>query len=323
VAAPLGDATATAVTTPGHSTFGVLTTYRRPDDLERSLLAIETQTSPFEELVIVDNDPGERSMAIVDRHRDAMGPVRFVTSPTNLGPAGGRSLGALDILERARDDDLIVFLDDDDPLPTPDIVARVVMTAERMVASDPRTAGVGLRGGRLERWTGQIVPVDGSGTPRVDHLHGNRLPCYRVGPLRRVGLFDADLFFGFEELELGLRLRRAGYTLYADADLYASVRTSMAGKEPRTSPSRLLDAPSLRRYYALRNRLVVLGRERLYLQALSWALVAGVLKPVMWLPIRHADALIHLRVNLTAIADAATGRLGPRRWTERSRVALP
>ena len=319
----MGDPAVAAVTDPVHRTFGVLVTFRRPDDLDRSLVAIERQSNPFEELVIVDNDSGERSRQIVERHRGALGTVTYVSPPTNLGPAGGRSLGARDILEQADDHDRIVFLDDDDPLPTPDIVARLISAAERMVATDPRTAGVGLRGARLERWTGQVVPVDGAGMRPVDHLHGNRLPCYRVGPLRRVGLFDADLFFGFEELELGLRLRRSGYRLYADADLYSSVRTMIGGGEPQAAPSARLQAPSLRRYYALRNRLVVLGRERLYLQALGWALVAGILKPATWLPVHPANAWIHLRVNLTAIADASAGRLGPRRWTERSRVVRP
>jgi GT2 family glycosyltransferase len=320
----MGDPTATAVTGRVHRTFGVLVTYRRPDDLDRCLSAIERQSPPFERLVIVDNDSDERSSSIVDRHRAALGPVTYVAAPSNLGPAGGRSLGAGDILEHADDDDRIVFLDDDDPLPTTDVVAKLVSTTEGMVATDRSTAGVGLRGARLERWTGQIVPVGGPGVRPVDHLHGNRLPCYLVGPLRRVGLFDADLFFGFEELELGLRLRRAGDRLYADADLYASVRGAMTeGDEPSTSPSARLRAPTLRRYYALRNRLVVLGRERLYLQALGWALVAGVLKPAMWLPVHPATAWTHLRTNLTAIVDATTGRLGPRRWTDRSRVALP
>jgi glycosyltransferase involved in cell wall biosynthesis len=319
----MGDATVPAVTDPAHRTFGVLLTFRRPHDLDRSLGAIAAQSTQFAELVVVDNAPGARSSSLVDRHRGGLGPVTYVGSATNLGPAGGRSLGVQELLGRADDDDWIVFLDDDDPVAAPDLVERLIASADRMYGIDPRTAGVGLRGARLDRWTGHLVPVEGDGILRVDHLHGNCLPCYRVGPVRRVGPFDCRLFFGFEELELGLRLRRAGFTLYADGDLFESVRTAMEETPPRSAPDVRLAAPSLRRYYALRNRLVVLGRERLYLQALGWALVAGVLKPAAWLVARPRLAWCHLRLNVTAIVDALTGRLGPRRWNERSRVARP
>jgi glycosyltransferase involved in cell wall biosynthesis len=321
----MGDATAPAVTGPARSTFGVLVTFRRPDDLDRSLDAIASQSAPFDELVVVDNDPSERTRSIVEHHRGASetSTYTYIDSATNLGPAAGRSLGAQRIMARADDDDWIVFLDDDDPLPTREVVERLVASAERMLEIDPRTAGVGLRGARLERWSGRLIPVDATGVPRVDHLHGNRVPCYRVGALRRVGLFDARLFFGFEELELGMRLRKAGHRLFADGDLYDSVRMAMDVPEPRSTPSRSLDAPSLRRYYALRNRLVVLGRERLYLQAFGWALVAGVLKPAAWLAMRPSVAWRNLRLNLTAIGDACAGRLGPRGWSDGSKVIRP
>jgi glycosyltransferase involved in cell wall biosynthesis len=319
----MGDPPVTAVRASARRTFAVLLTFRRPDDLDRSLGAISTQSTSFDELVIVDNDPGERSVAILERHRSALGPTTYVGSPTNLGPAGGRSLGASEIMLRADDDDWIVFLDDDDPLPSPDLVERLITTADHLLEIDPATAGVGLRGARLDRWTGRLVPVGGRGVHRVDHLHGNCVPAYRVGSLQRVGPFDARLFFGFEELELGLRLRRAGMTLYSDGDLYATAGSGLGEPQPRPTPSLRLDPPSLRRYYALRNRLVVLGRERLIPQAIGWALVAGLLKPIAWLLAHPSAAWGHLRLNLAAIRDASAGRLGPRTWVDEAGVAHP
>lgn len=316
----MGDAAAAQVSQPTHRTFGVLVTYRRPDDLDRSLDAIASQSVRFDDLVVVDNDPSERSQQIVERHRKRLGPTRSIDSPTNLGPAGGRSIGAREIFAKANDTDWIVFLDDDDPLPSSDSVERLIAAAERQRGIDPASAGVGLRGARLDRWTGRLVPVDGRGTVRVDHLHGNFLPCYAVGALRRVGTFDPRLFFGFEELDLGLRLRRAGYTLYADADLLAEVAAAMGASRERSLPDLRLGIPSIRRYYSLRNLLVVLGRERMYPQAVGWALVAGILKPMAWLVVRPSLAWSHLRLNMTAIVDAIRSRLGPRTWNERAEV---
>lgn len=306
-----------------HRTYGVLLTFRRPDDLERSLRAIAEQGARFDELVVVDNEPSDQTRAIVERRRSDLGVTRYVGAPANLGAAGGRSLGARDLLTKGADDDWIVFLDDDDPLPTPDTLERLVASAERMLAADPRTAGVGLRGARLDRWTGRPVPVAGPGTPPVDHLHGNCLPCYRLGPLREVGPFDPRLFFGFEELELGLRLRRARFTLYADTELNAAVGTAMGHADPFARPRLRLDVPSLRRYYELRNLLVVLRRDGRHMQAVAWALVAGILKPVAWLAVHPRLAVTTLRLDFVAIRDAFAGRLGPRRWTDRSTVARP
>lgn len=303
------------------STSAVVVTFRRPGELERTLRSIAAQTQSFRELLVVDNEPGERTSAIVERLRPELGAVTYLAAPSNLGPAGARTLGGREVLARAEDDGWVAFLDDDDPLPTTDLVSRLAATAERLAGSDPATAGVGLRGARLDRRTGRVVPVPGPGVRRVDHLHGNRLPMYRVGALRRVGLFDDRLFFGFEELELGLRLRRAGMSLYADGDLYEEVRGRIDGAEPLDAPGMRLEAPSLRRYYALRNVLVILRRERLSLQAVGWALVAGVLKPLVWLPIRPSLAWAHLRLNVAAIRDAATDRLGPRERVAGAAVA--
>jgi glycosyltransferase involved in cell wall biosynthesis len=314
----MGDAAAPTVTDQTHRIFGVLVTYRRPDELDRALDALWHHSPRFDHLVIVDNAPDERSAAIVERHRHRLGSFSYAAAPTNLGPAGGRSLGVREIMSRADDADWVVFLDDDDPLPATDVVQRLVATAERLRSNDPTSAGLGLRGGRLDRWTGRLLPVDALGTPRVDHLHGNRLPCYRVGALRRVGAFDARLFFGFEELDLGLRLRRAGFSLHADSALYASVRAAMGHQDPRPAPQIGLDPPSLRRYYGLRNLLVVLGRDGRYLQAFGWAMVAGIAKPTVWLVARPRLAWAHLCLNIAAIRDAIGGRLGPRTWDDRA-----
>jgi glycosyltransferase involved in cell wall biosynthesis len=317
----VGDPTLPDVRSPDR-TFGVLLTYRRPTELDRALSAIEAQSTPFDRLVVVDNDPGEITEAIVEGHRARIGPCSYEPAPSNLGAAGGRTLGVWTLASDASDDDWVVFLDDDDPLPADDLVERLVTSARRMRERDPTTAGVGLRGGRLDRRTGHLVAVDGPGMLAVDHLHGNRVPCYRFGDLRDVGAFDARLFFGFEELDLGLRLGRAGAALYVDGELYASVRGRMAGVEQH-GPRLELGEPTLRRYYRLRNLLVILARDGRYAQAAAWGLVAGVLKPSLWLAVRPTVAWRHLRLNVAAIRDAAAGRLGPRRLSPTGKVDRP
>lgn len=297
--------------------FGVLVTYQRPQSLEKCLRAIISQQRQLDELVIVDNAPSPKSTAIVADFRELFPRITYIPSSTNVGPAGGRFLGTEAVLTKAKDSDWVVFLDDDDPMPTSHIVEDLAASIAISKLADPTTAGVALRGARLNRRTGRVSPVRSvGGTIAVDHLHGGFFPSYLVGALRKVGSFRPELVFGFEELELGLRITRAGFTLYVDGDLYRSVEQLMGHPDPLRRPRLALASPSLRRYYSLRNHLYVLRKERLLLPAAWWALVTGVMKPLLWLPLRPKRAYSHLRINVVAIRDAYCGRLGPRDWRD-------
>ena len=119
-----------------------------------------------------------------------------------------------------------------------------------------------------------------------------------------------ELFFGFDDLELGLRLAATGYTLYIHADLWKELREYINAEEPLTRPSLTLQEPTWRRYYALRNVLYLLicgGRRS---TALQIALVRGFAKPLLSLPITPRLAVLNLCINVRAIKDAWTGRMG-------------
>src|SRR5439155_15640547 len=130
-------------------------------------------------------------------------------------------------------EDWIVLLDDDDPPPDGSLLAELTSFAGAMRAADPSTAGVGLGGARFAWRTARLVPIrddERIGPVRVDYLGGNRFPLYLVGAIRRVGVFRADLFFGFDDVEYGLRLRTDGYSLYAHGQLQLQVRGRLALK---------------------------------------------------------------------------------------------
>ena len=185
---------------------------RPPDDLERSLESLAARPDALDELVVVDNDchgVGGDRRALPRPARPHL--VRVVGDEPGRG--GGTVAGAAEMMRRAGDDDWIGFLDDDDPVPVPDLVHRPGPQRRSHAARRPER-----RRRRAARRPARPVEPAGSCRSRrrhdaVDHLHGNPVPCYRVGALRQVGPFDAELFFGFEELELGLRLRREGSTL--------------------------------------------------------------------------------------------------------------
>lgn len=170
----------------------------RPEELARSLAALETQQGVEMDVVLIGNgwDPeGVPSW------------VRTFHEPVNLGCPEGRNVGAA----RARGE-YIFFYDDDGALTSPDTLARMVQ------CMDDDVAVVQPRG----------MDPDGRPTPRrwVPWLRSNRAGVAgdtvvfweAMGMIRReafeqVGGWAGDFFFGHEGVDLAMRLLDAGWRI--------------------------------------------------------------------------------------------------------------
>ena len=217
------------------------------------------------------------------------------------------------VLTAARDDDWIASLDDDDPPKARDAFATLLAFAGEMRAVDASTAAVGRSGVRFDERRGRIVRVPDSelvGGVSVDSISGNQCPLYSAGAVRVVGPHRPELFFGFEELELGLRLRDAGYTLYADGPIWLAGRRAGGRLGASLTPSRGLDPVTWRRYYSLRNLIWILRERGAPAAALRVTVLAGFAKPIANLAREPGLALQHLRLNAQACRDAWTRRMG-------------
>jgi hypothetical protein len=159
-----------------------------------------------------------------------------------------------------------------------------------------------------------------AGAVPVDHITGGGLPAYRVAAVRQVGVMRSDLFFGFEELEYGLRLTRAGFHLYADGVRWQERKRvkrergllpSEEVSERRAATTGLrITSSTWRRYYSLRNLVFVLREAGADATALRVAVGRGVLKPLVNLPLAPRDAWNSLKSGARAGFDGWTGRLG-------------
>jgi len=178
-------------------------------------------------VVVVDNDCPERSPSTLDGL-----PVEIVDMGRNAGFGVGSNAGA------ARGSaDAILFLNPDARM-TP---ADVRLLAERL-ARDPALGAVGPR--MLEPdgttqltmrreprlgsafgealllhrafpdadWTTEIVQDGYDGSHEAEWLGGAVL-CVRRAAFEQIGGFDERFFMYSEDVDLGTRLRRAGYTL--------------------------------------------------------------------------------------------------------------
>lgn len=290
--------------------YGIIVTFRRPEDFRTSLAAIRRQTTVPDHLFVIDNDPSPENEAAC-RSGTAKPAIEYVACPDNLGPAGGFALGMRRVLDLAGDEDWVVLFDDDDPPHRDDLLQRMVEFGQRMRSEDPRTAGVGAFGARFSRALGRLVrPTQqgAAGSIEVDVIGNGRTPVYRVDVVRRVGPYDPRLFFGLEELEFGLRLRSAGYVLYANGDVWRQWIRS-AGSPDGEGRLRIRRA-GWRNYYAIRNLIWVQRAHGRLFGALFTTVVVALLKPLLNLGVDRARASEQLRLNVSAVKDAWSGRLG-------------
>jgi glycosyltransferase involved in cell wall biosynthesis len=185
----------------------VIPTQNRWPMLRRTLEGLAHQTvAGFETIVVADrggtapSDLGQASVVV--RHSPGVG--------------AARNTGAMSSARR-----LLLFLGDD-TIPEPDLVERHVHRHRQSPADEVGVLGLvewhpEVAGGRIQRW------LDWSDT-QFDYRHivgeeagWGRFYSSNVSLKRArfldVGGFDEDFLFGYEDLDLGLRLNEKGFRL--------------------------------------------------------------------------------------------------------------
>lgn len=196
----------------------IIVTWNCWDHLYRCLNGLEQQTCRGFRILVIDNgDATNQQIARLQR----INRLTYRKSAANLGYCSGNNRG----LELAQDTDWVILLNPD-TLPAPDWF-------ERMMAAAVLYADFEVFGSRLLQ-AGNPTVLDGEGDcyhvsgmawrSRMGLLAGNKpnepwevfSPCaaaalYKSDALRQVGGFDEDFFCYMEDVDLGFRLRLAGY----------------------------------------------------------------------------------------------------------------
>ncbi len=183
----------------------ILTMGDRPDQLAR---AVDSLGPEADVVVVLNGSPGEAVEARIPAG------VQCVVLEENRGVPAGRNAGL-----EAASGDIIGFLDDDAAVLTPGATARIVDRFDR----DPQLAVLALRlvdeDGRTAR---RHVPRMGRGDPDrsgpVGYFLGGA-SAIRRSDFEAVGAYDADLFYGHEELDLAWRILDQGRTIRYAADV--------------------------------------------------------------------------------------------------------
>lgn len=220
----------------------VLINYRTPELTLRALRAAlhELTRLPGSRVALIDNGSGDDSVPVLAEALEREGlkdRVDLITSPANLGFAGGVNLALRPALAGSNPP-RFVYLLNSDALPAPGSIERLVRvlderpragiagsyihgpagdthdTAFRFpsVASNfEESLGLGVVTRLLDRWVvSKPVPSE---TTRVDWLAGASM-LIRREVFDAIGVYDENFFFYFEETDFCLRAARAGFTTW-------------------------------------------------------------------------------------------------------------
>jgi glycosyltransferase involved in cell wall biosynthesis len=298
----------------------VVVARERVASLEELFAALDAQTRPPDELVVVDSDATPEVRALLERVE--AGGARIVRLGENGGSAGGFAAGMNAVAGDGRS--TLAWTLDDDAIPSLDCLELLLRAYERV----PDAGAVGALscdpGGTLAwplnladgaRRVHTVAEVEAAAAAGSDAVgvcelawHALLIP---VTVIKRVGGPSRELFMWYEDVEYGMRLRHAGLLVYVVPGAHV--------KHP--PPGRLvsvnflgvpLDVPvagAAKSYLMIRNSLVVhhrYGGVRFWYADLPLLLVRGGIAVFSERGARVRGA----RILARAVLDAARGRMG-------------
>ena len=264
-------------------------------------------------VVVVDNGSGERFGQWFD---SLDWPNLYgIFLDSNKGVATAQNVG----IERARQDDAdYVILFDQDSLPMPDMVDRLLAVAEEKQKVGEKVAVVGPRFVdernqsqhsflRVNAFTVNKLYCDSKGDELISDViisSGSLIP---MPILKEIGGMVDELFIDMVDIEWCLRARDRGYLSYGvcDAVMYHSL-----GDEPLNVWGRTFPRHSpLRHYYIARNSIWLLSRS--YVPP-RWKLllIRAVITRLIFFPVWVSPRWSYLKKMLSGFGHGVLGRMG-------------
>jgi GT2 family glycosyltransferase len=199
----------------------VVLNWNRPADTIDCLTSLSRLVEPAHVLV-VDNGSSDDSVAtIASRHPWA----EYLRLDRNRGFGGGMNAGILALLTRTDRPEFVWLLNNDTTV-EPAALRAMVARAD----ANPLVGAVGSvlldgSGDRIHEWGGgslnrilwTTTRLLGPAPERLDYITGASV-LLRVKAVLDVGLFDERYFFYLEDTDLGLRLKKAGWSLDVAAE---------------------------------------------------------------------------------------------------------
>lgn len=302
---------------PHHAAWqAIVLSWNGREDTLRCLESLSRIQRPDLGIICVDNGSVDGSAQAV---RDQFPHVMVIEAGVNLGYAGGNNLGLRYALETGAR--WMVLVNNDAT-----VASDVIDGFERAIAQRPRAgilAGkvyfrdrpktIWFAGQRVNTLLGYSGRPRGYGRPDGPRYSGVINTDRAVGALMAVsrdaieaaGLLDEALFAYVEDVDLAVRVRRAGFEIVLAPDAHAWHRVSASTGGESASTHTL--------YYGVRNTVTVLEAHRPLGRWGNRARRASILATYVLYALTRRDRRAALSAVREGFHDADLGRLGARR----------
>ena len=282
------------------------------EDTLECLRSLETDTYPNKEIFIVDNGSTDDSVREIGR---LFPDVIILETGANLGFTGGNNFGVRHALERKCD---YVFLLNNDTTVEPDALGKLVAAAESQpdygilapvihYYDEPRD--VWFANSILELHRGAAWHDNSGGEPGLNQAP-YEVPwatgcamLIRTKRMSDMGGFDDRYYLSWEDVDLSLRMRKAGLSVVV-------VPASRIYHKGGRSGQRM---PESKYYYTVRNSLLLVRKHLQGLSRLSAAMrivAASLLQCRRVYNSEPGEVFRYMRTTFEGIMDHLTGRYG-------------
>jgi rhamnopyranosyl-N-acetylglucosaminyl-diphospho-decaprenol beta-1,3/1,4-galactofuranosyltransferase len=257
----------------------VVVTYNRADLLDGLLDGLARLDRPADAVIVVDNASTDRTAEVLAA--STLPGLRVVTSPENLGGAGGFHAGVRAAFEGGFDR---IWLMDDDVIPAPDCLTVLLDQDEDCLMSvreSPDGSLIELAATRfdlrnplaIKPKTASVVSTypDRASMPERVELENVAFEGFMVrrSVIEAIGLPDPSYFIFYDDVDYALRARRAGFRIWGVRDARLVRQLDFSQQH---------DLSSWKGFYMYRNLFVVHLRygENALVRAKPWAIAAAV-----------------------------------------------
>lgn len=218
----------TGPTAPRETVAVVVVTFNRADLLARLLDGLAAQTRRPDAVIVVDNASTDHTRDVLEARSDL--PLHVTWSEENLGGAGGFHLGVRAAYDGGWDR---VWLVDDDVVPAPDCLERLMAVDEDCLTSvredlsgtlvEKAAIDFDLRNPlaiRPKRSAVDTVYADRASMPALVEVHNVAFEGFmaRRRVVEEIGFPDPAFFIFYDDAEYAVRARRAGHHIWAVRD---------------------------------------------------------------------------------------------------------
>jgi GT2 family glycosyltransferase len=290
---------------------GFIMTYERASILEDTLTKIFSQTVAPEKILIIDNsfsDATEKLILSLNNPKVFYHKVGY-----NSGPAGAAAIGLKLLSDEGYE--WIYCGDDDDP-PIFQDTFKILL---KLAKNNKNCGCVGSVGQFFNKKKAIIerVPnelLQSKGALEVDNIAGGMSKIVNGKMISEYAIFpEKKLFFGLEELDFDMKVKKIGYKLLVDKSLYWKHRVNANRVNfKRKYFIKKNDYLLQRNYYSTRNILYICYVNNFFL-SLLFQILKAIFKPVLNINYGFKYFKKTMYINYLALYHFFAGKYGFRK----------